>query len=36
VFVGQMRTRLGVKGMEQSGPEAAAKELLRTITGITV
>ncbi|HME54270.1 MAG TPA: hypothetical protein VKM55_18745 [Candidatus Lokiarchaeia archaeon] len=28
VFVGQMRTRLGIKGYEHSGPEASAQELL--------
>jgi hypothetical protein len=31
VFVGQMRTRLGIQGMEHTGPEAAAQELLRNI-----
>ncbi len=34
VFVGQMRTRLGIPGYESSGPREAAKELLRII-GIT-
>lgn len=33
LFVGQMRTRLGIKGFEQSGPEAAAAELLKIING---
>ena len=31
VFVGQMRTRLGIPGNETSGPREAAKELLRII-----
>jgi hypothetical protein len=31
VFVGQMRTRLGVPGFESSGPKEAATELLRII-----
>ena len=31
VFVGQMRTRLGIHGYETSGPHEAAKELLRII-----
>lgn len=31
VFVGQMRTRLGLNGWERKGPEEAAKELLKTI-----
>ncbi|NSW93478.1 MAG: phosphoenolpyruvate carboxykinase [Bacteroidales bacterium] len=31
IFVGQMRTRLGVPGHETSGPRAAAEELLRII-----
>lgn len=30
VFVGQMRTRLGISGYEIKGPELAAKELLNT------
>lgn len=30
VFVGQMRTRLGISGYEITGPELAAKELLNT------
>ena len=31
VYVGQMRTRLGIPGQEASGPKAAAAELLRII-----
>ena len=31
VFVGQMRTRLGIAGYETSGPTEAAKELLKII-----
>ncbi len=31
VFVGQMRTRLGIQGHETSGPKEAAMELLRII-----
>lgn len=31
VFVGQMRTRLGIQGYESSGPREAALELLRII-----
>jgi energy-coupling factor transporter ATP-binding protein EcfA2 len=31
IFVGQMRTRLGIQGYESSGPKEAAKELLRII-----
>jgi len=34
VFVGQMRTRLGIPGYEASGPKEAAMELLRII-GVT-
>ncbi len=34
VFVGQMRTRLGIPGYETSGPKEAAMELLRII-GVT-
>jgi hypothetical protein len=34
VFVGQMRTRLGIQGCETSGPRDAALELLRII-GVT-
>ena len=33
IFVGQIRTRLGIKGCEISGPEAAARELLNIIAG---
>jgi len=32
IFVGQIRTRLGIKGYEISGPEAAARELLKIIS----
>lgn len=35
VFVGQMRTRLGIPGYEASGPKEAAMELLRII-GVTM
>jgi energy-coupling factor transporter ATP-binding protein EcfA2 len=31
IFVGQLRTRLGIAGMEQAGPEAAARALLRAL-----
>ncbi|HBG62200.1 MAG TPA: phosphoenolpyruvate carboxykinase [Candidatus Omnitrophica bacterium] len=31
LFVGQMRTRLGIAGYERTGPEEAAKELLKLI-----
>ncbi|MBF0386732.1 MAG: phosphoenolpyruvate carboxykinase [Candidatus Omnitrophica bacterium] len=31
VFVGQMRSRLGLAGWEQKGPQEAARELLRVI-----
>jgi hypothetical protein len=34
IFVGQMRTRLGIPGHESSGPREAAQELLRII-GVT-
>lgn len=34
LFVGQMRTRLGMAGWERKGPEEAAKELLRIIRGV--
>jgi hypothetical protein len=34
IFVGQMRTRLGIPGYESSGPHEAALELLRII-GVT-
>jgi len=33
VFVGQMRTRLGINGFEMRGPEEAARELLRLVRG---
>lgn len=32
VFVGQIRTRLGISGWESKGPEEGAKELLRLIS----
>ncbi len=32
IFVGQMRTRLGIAGFETSGPRAAADELLKIIS----
>jgi hypothetical protein len=32
IFVGQMRTRLGISGCAMKGPEEAAKELLRMIS----
>ncbi len=35
VFVGQMRTRLGVSGWEHKGPEESARELLRLIQSDT-
>jgi hypothetical protein len=35
VYVGQMRTRLGLPGWEQKGPEEVAKELLRVIQSKT-
>jgi formylmethanofuran dehydrogenase subunit A len=31
VFVGQMRTQLGINGCEQSGPEQAARMLLKLV-----
>ena len=34
VFVGQMRTRLGIPGYESTGPKEAAMELLKII-GVT-
>ncbi len=34
VFVGQLRTRLGVPGCEASGPKEAAEELFRRIAGV--
>jgi len=33
IFVGQMRTRLGIPGQEHTGPEAAARELLKMLQG---
>ena len=33
IYVGQMRTRLGLSGWERKGPEEASKELLRIIDG---
>ncbi|MCF8335140.1 MAG: hypothetical protein K9H65_00930 [Bacteroidales bacterium] len=32
VFVGQIRTQLGIQGMEQEGPEIAARELIEMIS----
>ncbi|MFP4621029.1 MAG: hypothetical protein ACLFM7_06925 [Bacteroidales bacterium] len=32
VFVGQIRTQLGISGMEQKGPEIAARELINMIS----
>lgn len=32
IFVGQIRTRLGIPGWEMDGPEAAAKAMLETIS----
>jgi hypothetical protein len=32
VFVGQMRTRLGIPGWERKGPEEVAKELIRILS----
>ncbi len=34
IFVGQMRTRLGIQGQETSGPREAASELLKIIGSI--
>jgi len=34
LFVGQMRTQLGIVGMERSGPEQAARELLKMIQAV--
>ena len=34
VFVGQIRTRLGIPGYEMKGPEEAAKELFGLISKI--
>jgi hypothetical protein len=31
IFIGQLRTRLGIAGMEQAGPEAAARALLQEL-----
>ena len=31
IYVGEIRTRLGIKGMELKGPRAAAKEMLNMI-----
>lgn len=36
IFVGQMRTRLGIPGWERKGPEHAAKELLQKILHKTI
>ena len=33
VYVGQLRTRLGLPGWERKGPEEAARELLRVVQG---
>lgn len=33
IKVGQIRTRLGIKGNEHNGPRAAAEELLKYVTG---
>ena len=33
IYVGQMRTRLGIPGLEREGPEAAAKALFEMIRG---
>ncbi|MFA7000612.1 MAG: phosphoenolpyruvate carboxykinase [Candidatus Omnitrophota bacterium] len=33
IFVGQMRTRLGISGWEHKGPEESARELLRVMQG---
>ena len=33
VKVGQLRTRLGIKGNEHNGPKEAAAEILKYITG---
>ncbi|MBN1995974.1 phosphoenolpyruvate carboxykinase [candidate division KSB1 bacterium] len=34
IFVGQLRTRLGIPGWEQKGPEEAARKLLAKITAV--
>ena len=31
LYVGQLRTQLGINGMEHKGPELAAKELIKAI-----
>jgi hypothetical protein len=31
IFVGQLRTRLGIVGWEQKGPEEAARKLLQMV-----
>ena len=36
LFVGQIRTRLGITGMEGVGPEMAAKALLKLIYDKTI
>jgi hypothetical protein len=36
LFVGQMRTRLGIAGYERSGPAEAANALLALIRGSSV
>jgi len=33
IFVGQMRTRLGISGYEMTGPEEAAARLLSVVSG---
>lgn len=33
IFVGQLRTRLGITGWERKGPEEAARELMRIVLG---
>ncbi|MEN3203694.1 MAG: hypothetical protein ABDK87_08255 [Atribacterota bacterium] len=33
IFVGEMRTRLGLEGFETQGPEEAARELLALVSG---
>jgi hypothetical protein len=32
IFVGQLRTQLGIKGKENDGPEEAAKALFESIS----
>ena len=34
VYVGQIRTRLGLEGCESDGPRAAARALLELISGL--